>query len=230
MFDKAEQRSDELGKSYDLLEQWKQRGDELLYSMIPKTVADRLRTGTSSLNTCESFECVTILFCELVGLTSSTVEETMGVVSTMNNAFSCFDTLMDKHNVYKVETVGMVYMAASGAPERTDLHAQNVANVSLAMIEGVKSLETRSGKGVDIRIGIHSGPAVAGVVGIKVPRYCFFGDTINTASRMQSNSVSGKITISVKTKDLLPKDKYKIENRGVVKVKVGNVMLLLRLR
>nr|CAH7747443.1 unnamed protein product [Callosobruchus chinensis] len=171
MFDKAEQRSEELARNYELLDTWKRRGDELLYSMIPKTVADRLSKTKSSLSTCEAFEAVSILFCELVGLLSSTVKETMVVVETMNAVFSCFDALMDKFNVYKVETVGQIYMVASGAPERTEMHAQNIAELALAMLESV-----------------HSGPAVAGVVGIKVPRYCFFGDTVNTASRMQSTS------------------------------------------
>lgn len=89
----------------------------------------------------------------------------------------------------------MVYMAASGAPEITELHAQNVADVSLAMIKDVQEIQTPTGKKVEIRIGVHSGPAVAGVVGIKVPRYCFFGDTINTASRMQSNSLVCRIIV-----------------------------------
>lgn len=79
-------------------------------------------------------------------------------------------------------------MAVSGAPERSDHHAQNVADLSICMIESVQKLELSSENKVDIRIGMHSGSAVAGVVGIKVPRYCFFGDTVNTASRMQSTS------------------------------------------
>ncbi|KAJ8919156.1 hypothetical protein NQ315_012142 [Exocentrus adspersus] len=197
-FDKAEQRSNELEQSYELLDKWKRKGDDLLYSMIPKPVADRLRTGkASSINTCESFEAVSILFCELVGLTSTTVKETMVVVTTMNAVFSCFDELMDKFNVYKVETVGQVYMVASGAPEKTELHAQNIADLSLAMLKHVKKIITIDGKEVDVRIGIHSGPAVAGVVGLK----------------------SGKINISSYTKNLLPAEKYTIESRGVVKVK-----------
>jgi guanylate cyclase len=125
MFDKEAQRSDELEKSYELLDTWKRRGDDLLYSMIPKTVADRLRTGNSPLSTCEvnphprclpspniffqSFEAVTILFCELVGLSSETVKDAMQVVSTMNTVFSCFDSLMDKFGVYKVSFVSNIY-------------------------------------------------------------------------------------------------------------------------
>ncbi|XP_076255247.1 soluble guanylate cyclase 89Db-like [Rhynchophorus ferrugineus] len=219
MFDKAEQNTEELEQSLELLDQWKKRSDELLYSMIPQAIADRLRSGTSALDTCESFSSVTILFCELVGLQSQTVKETMGVVTTMNAAFSAFDKLMDTFNVYKVETVGQVYMAACGAPERRKNHADIVATVAINMVKAAKEIKTPTGQGVDVRIGIQSGPAVAGVVGIKVPRYCFFGDTVNTASRMQSSSEPGKIQISTDTKDLLPENKFKLEPRGYVKIK-----------
>ncbi|XP_032674743.1 soluble guanylate cyclase 89Db-like isoform X4 [Odontomachus brunneus] len=171
MFERAEQRSTELEDSYALLDRWKNKSDELLYSMIPQTVADRLRAGASPLSTCE------------------------------------------------VETVGRVYMAASGAPDRNENHAQNIADVSLQLIEHVRSLKLPSGLDIRIRIGIHSGPAVAGVVGIKVPRYCFFGDTVNTASRMQTTSLTGKVHISSSTKALLPEGRYRTESRGVVWVK-----------
>lgn len=121
----------------------------------------------------QAFECVSILFCELVGLTSATVKETMMVVETMNSVFSCFDALMDKFKVYKVwiflqenqkkyclnlffhqvETVGQVYMVASGAPERTDLHAQNIADLAFAMLRDVKEIRTPENQKVEIRIG-----------------------------------------------------------------------------
>ncbi|KAI4457336.1 guanylate cyclase soluble subunit beta-2 [Holotrichia oblita] len=219
MFDKAEQRAQELESNYELLDEWKCKGDDLLYSMIPRTVADRLRTGCSSVSTCETFDIVTVMFCELVGHDFQTVEDVMDVVASMNAVFSCFDSLMDKFHVYKVETVGQIYMAASGAPERTKDHAINVADFSLALIKGVKDLTLPSGGEVDVKIGIHSGPAVAGVVGIKVPRYCFFGDTINTASRMQSTSIPGKVHSSPQTKELLPEDRYILESRGIITVK-----------
>ncbi|XP_019696259.1 soluble guanylate cyclase 89Da [Harpegnathos saltator] len=219
MFERAEQRSTELENSYALLDRWKNKSDELLYSMIPQTVADRLRAGASPLSTCESFESITVLFCELCDFDYSTIEGAMDIVSSMNAVYSCFDTLMDQFNVYKVETVGRVYMAASGAPDRNENHAQNIADVSLQLIEHVRSLKLPSGLDIRIRIGIHSGPAVAGVVGIKVPRYCFFGDTVNTASRMQTTSLPGKVHISSSTKALLPEGRFRTESRGVVWVK-----------
>ncbi|XP_066140773.1 soluble guanylate cyclase 89Db-like isoform X2 [Euwallacea fornicatus] len=219
MFDKAEQRASELEINLSLLEEWKQRGDDLLYSMIPKPVAEKLRAGNNPLSTCQSFDAVSVMFCELVGFNSSTVEDAMELVSTMNAVFTCFDSLMDTFNVYKVETVGQIYMAVCGAPEETLLHAQNVCDASLCMTRHVKQLQIPSGTKVDVRIGVHSGPVVAGVVGIKVPRYCFFGDTVNTASRMQSTSSPGMVHISHSTKMMLPKEKYIIRNRGVVKLK-----------
>ncbi|XP_021937378.1 soluble guanylate cyclase 89Db-like isoform X2 [Zootermopsis nevadensis] len=229
MFERAEQRSTELERSYTLLDCWKRRGDELLYSMIPQSVADRLRTEKNSLSTCQSFDAVSILFCELVDFSSSTVQDAMDVVMSMNAVFTCFDALMDRYNVYKVETVGQVYMAVSGAPEYTPQHAENVADVALCLLRHVKQLKFPSGITMQIRIGIHSGPVVAGVVGLKVPRYCLFGDTVNTAARMQTTSLPGKINISTTTRQLLP-DRYIIEPRGLVTVKGKGEMEIFWLR
>ncbi|KAL0274881.1 UNVERIFIED_CONTAM: hypothetical protein PYX00_002910 [Menopon gallinae] len=214
MFERAEQRSLELENSYSLLDSWKRRGDDLLYSMIPQSVADRLRNGESRLSTCEAFDNVTILFCELAEFHTSSLHDAMEVVSSMNTIFSCFDSLMDLFHVYKVETVGRVYMAVSGAPERTFQHAENVANLALCLVQ----------QNMISILGVHSGPVVGGVVGLKVPRYCLFGDTVNTAARMQTTSSPGKIHISRTTYENLDSRQYVTESRGTVDVKGKGLM------
>ncbi|KAK6627826.1 hypothetical protein RUM44_010305 [Polyplax serrata] len=218
MFEKAEQRSLELEKSYELLDSWKKRGDDLLYSMIPQSVAERLRNGEKRLSTCEAFDNVTILFCELADFSSSTLHDAMEVVSSMNAIFTCFDSLLDLFEVYKVETVGRVYMTVSGAPERTANHADNIANLALCLARQVKKLQLPS-EANSIRIGMHSGSVVGGVVGLKVPRYCLFGDTVNTAARMQTTSAPGKIHISNTTFKLLNPNLYQMESRGMIHIK-----------
>uniref|UniRef100_A0A8D8S3Q7 guanylate cyclase n=1 Tax=Cacopsylla melanoneura TaxID=428564 RepID=A0A8D8S3Q7_9HEMI len=225
--EKAEQRSDELEKSYEELDKWRKCGDDLLYSMIPKSVAEQLRAGESTLSTCKTYDNVSIMFCE-VEITStkslSSVHEVMDFVKYMNQVYTTFASLMDRFHVYKVETVGQVYMAVSGAPEETPDHACNICDLALSFIETVDNMKDESENNIQIRIGVHSGPVVAAVVGLKVPRYCLFGDTVNIAARMQTSSQQSMIHISDTTKALLLESKekisdYAIESRGIVNLK-----------
>ncbi|GFY48133.1 soluble guanylate cyclase 88E [Trichonephila inaurata madagascariensis] len=219
-YEKQEERSKKLEQNLKKADEWKQKGDDLLYSMIPKAVALRLRNGEDAIETCESFDDVTVLFGEIVEFSELCARLTaMEAVTCINDVFSLFDKVTDSYNVFKVETVGQVYMLVSGAPERRPDHAQNVARAALDMCAQVSKMTTSDGEKVLVRIGMHSGPVAAGVVGLKMPRYCLFGDTVNTAARMQSHGEPGKIHISESSQKHLLKDDFISEPRGSMKIK-----------
>ncbi|XP_022124835.2 soluble guanylate cyclase 89Db isoform X1 [Pieris rapae] len=209
LFEKAENRSLTLEKSWKLRDEWKKKGDHLLYSMIPKTVAYQLRAG--KMPEAEHFDCVSVMFCGFQIKQTGTREDVMATVGYMNSVYSKIDRLLDSHQVYKVETVGTVYMVVAGAPERRrrPAHAECVASAALAVSRALPVLT----------IGIHSGPCQAGVLGHKQPRYCLVGDTVNTASRMQTTSEPGRIQISAQTAEELPSGKFRLRRRGLIKVK-----------
>ncbi|XP_078670751.1 soluble guanylate cyclase 88E-like isoform X4 [Branchiostoma floridae x Branchiostoma belcheri] len=226
--DQEQQKSSKLEESMRMLDVEMKKTDELLYQMIPKAVADRLRKGEASVETCEShaayfqvFQEVTILFSDVVGFTKICSRITpMQVVSMLNSMYTLFDQLTEKHNVYKVETIGDAYMVVSGAPEKTRFHAHYVADMALDMLRSMKHLQDPStGDTLQIRIGVHSGMVVAGVVGLKMPRWCLFGDTVNTASRMESSGQGMHIHISETTKAHLDEEPYVIVERGTVTIK-----------
>ncbi|XP_068624061.1 soluble guanylate cyclase 89Db-like [Battus philenor] len=214
LFEKAESRSLSLEKSCRLLDQWKKRGDQLLYSMIPKGIADHLRSGKDPMGACQAFESVTIMFCGVQLLEAGTRADVMQTVAYMNDVYSKIDRLLDAHRVYKVETVGTVYMLVSGAPVRRRGHAAAAASAALAVVRAFPMLT----------IGVHSGPCVAGVLGRRLPRYCLVGDTVNTASRMQTSSEPGRIQISAKTAAELPAGRFRLRQRGLIKVKGKGMM------
>ncbi|XP_038052396.1 soluble guanylate cyclase 88E-like [Patiria miniata] len=203
--DQELQKSAQLEQSMRKLDQEMKRTDSLLYQMIPKAVADKLRRGEPATSTCEVFKDVTILFSDVVGFTHICSRiEPMQVVAMLNAMYTKFDQLSEAHEVYKVETIGDAYMIVAGAPLATKFHAVRVAEMALAMKRDIGSLQDPStGQSLQIRIGIHSGMVVAGVVGLKMPRYCLFGDTVNTASRMESTGEAMRIHLSESTRDYL---------------------------
>ncbi|XP_050308159.1 soluble guanylate cyclase 88E isoform X2 [Anthonomus grandis grandis] len=223
--DQEQQKSKKLEESMRKLDEEMKRTDELLYQMIPKQVADRLRKGENPIDTCEMFDSVSILFSDVVTFTEICSRITpMEVVSMLNGMYSIFDRLTERNRVYKVETIGDAYMVVSGAPAKEGNHAERVCDMALDMVEAITDLKDPStGQHLRIRVGVHSGAVVAGIVGLKMPRYCLFGDSVNTASRMESSSEAMKIHISEYTRDCLPHS-YKVQERGEIQIKGKGTM------
>uniref|UniRef100_A0A8U7NNI9 Guanylate cyclase n=1 Tax=Corvus moneduloides TaxID=1196302 RepID=A0A8U7NNI9_CORMO len=202
----------------------KRKAEALLYQILPHSVAEQLKRGETVQ--AEAFDSVTIYFSDIVGFTALSAQSTpMQVVTLLNDLYTCFDAIIDNFDVYKVETIGDAYMVVSGLPVRNGkLHAREVARMALALLDAVRSfrIRHRPQQQLELRIGIHTGPVCAGVVGLKMPRYCLFGDTVNTASRMESNGEALKIHISGVTKAVLEEfGCFELELRGDVEMKVS---------
>lgn len=208
-------------RTADYLEE-KRKCEELLYQLLPKSVASQLILGQSVV--AETYDSVTIYFSDIVGFTSLSAESTpLQVVELLNDLYTCFDSVIENFDVYKVETIGDAYMVVSGLPMRNgNQHAREIARMSLALLDTVVTftIRHRPTDQLKLRIGMHTGPCVAGVVGLKMPRYCLFGDTVNTASRMESNGQALKIHVSPHTKEVLDTfGTFELELRGEIEMK-----------
>lgn len=203
----------------------KKKSEELLYQVLPKSVAEQLKRGKAVEP--EYFDSVTIYFSDIVGFTNICSSSTpMQIVDFLNDLYTCFDSVINDFDVYKVETIGDAYMVVSGLPDRNELrHAREIARMALTLLASVKTFNIRHQPNaiLQLRIGIHTGPCCAGVVGQKMPRYCLFGDTVNTASRMESTGEALKIHVSHSTKTaldqvgnfvLIPREEIHVKGKG----------------
>jgi class 3 adenylate cyclase len=184
---------------------------------LPAPIAQRLKEDNCII--ADHFDSATVMFSDIVGFTamSEKVSPTE-LVSYLNRMFSAFDDLAAKHDLEKIKTIGDAYMVAGGFPEKRACHAKDVSRMALEMLEVVEKFNAGVEYPVSIRIGIHTGPAVAGVIGIKKFAYDVWGDTVNTASRMESSGMPGRIQLSEYAASQLEND-FVIEERGLVELK-----------
>ncbi|WP_199245806.1 adenylate/guanylate cyclase domain-containing protein [[Phormidium] sp. ETS-05] len=194
-----------------------QKSEDLLLNILPKQIAERLKEGQSTI--ADSFPNVSVLFADIVGFSKlATRVSPTQLVGMMNEVFSAFDYLADYYQLEKIKTIGDAYMVVAGLPvERSD-HADAIANIALDMQSSIETINKNSSETFRIRIGINSGPVVAGVIGKKKFLYDLWGDTVNTASRMESHGLPGRIHVTQFTYELL-EDKYVFEPRGEIEVK-----------
>jgi len=192
------------------------KSDALLHNILPVEIAARLKVSQELI--ADHFEGVSVLFADIVDFTPMSANMTpTDLVKLLNEVFTRFDSLVEKYDLEKIKTIGDCYMVASGVPRRREDHAPAITRMALDMQKMVET-EKFKGRKISFRIGINSGPAVAGVIGNRKFIYDMWGDTVNTASRMESHGGSGIIQITENTYKLI-KDSFLCEPKGLIDVK-----------
>ena len=198
------------------------RSESLLLSILPTPIARRLEQGEDLI--ADHFDSATVLFADMVGFTSLAARlKPSKLVDVLNTLFGEFDAIAEKHEVEKIKTIGDGYMAVGGVPLRQTDHAERVARVALEMMPAIEQLGRSLNLPLSARIGVHTGSLVAGVIGRRKFIYDLWGDTVNTASRMESHGVTGRIQVSGPFRDALG-DSFAFEPRGEIEVKGKGTM------
>jgi len=193
------------------------KAENLLLNILPSSIADRLKAQTQPI--ADQFESASILFADVVDFTPWSERLTPAeVVGYLDHLFSHFDELVERYGLEKIKTIGDCYMVAAGVPTPRPDHARALAFMALDMLEAMRTADQVAHLGLELRVGINSGPVVAGVIGRKRFLYDLWGDAVNTASRMESHGTPGRIQITRATYELLA-DEFEFESRGTIAVK-----------
>ena len=207
----------------------KERGDRLLLNILPPTIAERLKRN--EVNIAQGHADVTVMFADIVGFTKMTEElSPVETVKILNEVFSMFDEIADKHRVEKIKTIGDAYMAAAGLDTGAHIHyADAIASMALEMLDRVREYRERTGEKIELRVGIGTGPVVAGVIGKKKFIYDMWGDTVNVAFRMAADAYSGSIQVDLTTYRRLHNrfrfdEAHEVEIKGKGRMQVFHLM------
>ena len=213
----------ELQREKEMLHVEQMKSEKLMLNILPKPIADRLKRGEK--NIAGSYPEVTVLFSDLVGFTKMSAKKTAPeLVKLLNDIFSRFDKRAELLGLEKIKTIGDAYMAVGGLPIPRSDHAEIVADMALGMYQDLADFNQANQQEIQMRIGIHSGPVVAGVIGFTKFSYDLWGNTVNTASRMESTSGNGRIQVSAITHELL-KEHFVLEEREMIECKGLGPML-----
>ena len=221
--DLDQQHLEMLNKEKELLEVEQLKTEKLMLNILPRPIADRLKRGEKNIS--GSYPDVTILFSDLVGFTKmSSQTSATDLVKLLNDLFTLFDKRADALGVEKIKTIGDAYMAVAGLPIPRPDHAQLCAELALGMFDDLKAFNQENGKELDMRIGLNSGPVVAGVIGYTKFSYDLWGNTVNTASRMESTSKPGRVQVSPATYEAIKND-FHLEDGGLMECKgLGEIL------
>ncbi len=212
-----QRQSEEIQRYIQQIKQEQERAEHLLLNILPFEIAEELKKEEKTI--AQDFNTATILFSDLVGFTTFSSKLTAKeLVEKLNALYSMFDDLLDKYHIEKIKTIGDALMLVSGVPSPRPDHAEEMAKMAFDMMDALKTFNEKYGQSLQIRIGIHSGPVVAGVIGKKKFVYDLWGDSVNIASRMESHGIPGCIQVSETTYSLL-KTSFSLDSRGIISIK-----------